>query len=450
MTENRYSVQDSIHGEGGFGKIYRGHDNILDRDVAIKTLDPILSQFSDSSDRERFRREAQILARLSHPSIPAIYDVVFEDTTFLIIFEFVAGSNLRDIIGEGPVHLSDVRKWFYQIASALHHAHDAGIIHRDVKPDNIIVQTNRETCYLVDFGIALSIDEVKRLTSGIIGTPGYMSPEQERGEEVDARSDVYSLGICLYESLCGHSVTPAHYEELSLINEAIPPAIDNLVRDCMNPDKALRVDGAESFAKRLLSAFTTQAPLSAILAGGRLHEVSTALSGLSPETFMQLPVGQRYLIIERVTSVVDSNDPDLDRAACDLLKDVVRIGINLESDEYRRVVRPALHWGFEKELGTSWRGDNNIRKALVQAGTEVAEANNTMISQEVQSFLEERDLTVCEDWFLHSFRKLLRALLANPNCGSHAKNTAELLSAVNKAQNTRQTDADQQLLGIEK
>jgi len=143
----RFSFQTELHGAGGFAKVIRGKDNTLDRDIAVKVLSPLLTEFS-GPDQERFKREARILAKLSHPNIPAIYDVDFEDGKFLIIFQFIEGQTLREILSDvGAVSISQARLWFHQLASALDYAHKIGIIHRDVKPENIIITPNKESAY---------------------------------------------------------------------------------------------------------------------------------------------------------------------------------------------------------------------------------------------------------------------------------------------------------------
>lgn len=139
----RFSFQPGLHGAGGFGKIIKGRDNVLERDIAVKFLDPLMAQFGEE-DQERFKREARILARLSHPNVPAIYDVDFSNGRFMIVFQFIEGQNLRQILNEsGAVQISTARVWFHQIASALEHAHSLGITHRDIKPENIIVTPNK-------------------------------------------------------------------------------------------------------------------------------------------------------------------------------------------------------------------------------------------------------------------------------------------------------------------
>ena len=297
----RFTLQEQPHGSGGFAKVIRGRDNILERDIAVKVLDPIATEFSES-DQERFRREARILAKLSHPNIPAIYDVDLSPGKFSLIFQFIEGMTLRQLIDkEGPTQIGEARIWFHQVAAALEHAHSLGVIHRDVKPDNIIVRPDRESAYLVDFGIAISAEEAKKLTKSgfVVGTPGYMSPEQQAGEELDPKTDVYSLAVTLYEGLAGHRIPIGDYEELSAVNETIPPQIDDLIRDClMLRDR--RVDSVKNFSDRLSGALRATRPLSEILAHGRLHELAAALQGLSPDEFIKLPEGQRELILVKL------------------------------------------------------------------------------------------------------------------------------------------------------
>src|SRR5437867_2388730 len=141
--------------------IIPGRDTVLERDIAVKLLNPLATAFSDA-DQQRFRREARVLAALSHPNIPAIYDVMFGKNEFLIVFEFIEGKTLRERIdSEGSCQLADVKAWFTQIAAALEHAHQRGVIHRDVKPSNIIIKPDNLAAYLVDFGIAISAKDAK-------------------------------------------------------------------------------------------------------------------------------------------------------------------------------------------------------------------------------------------------------------------------------------------------
>lgn len=138
MSE-RFVFETAVHGEGGFGKVRKGRDTELEREIAVKVLNLPAPQFSPE-DIERFRREARTLAKLTHTNIPAIYDVVFKPDEFRIVFQFIPGNTLREIIkAEGACKVGEAKLWFTQVAAALDHAHQAGVIHRDVKPDNIIM-----------------------------------------------------------------------------------------------------------------------------------------------------------------------------------------------------------------------------------------------------------------------------------------------------------------------
>ena len=179
-------------GKGGMGEVYRARDAKLNRDVAIKVLPAALA--TDADYLSRFQREAQALAALHHPNIATIFGL--EQNA--IVMELVEGATLR-----GPLPLAEALPLARQIAEALEAAHDKGIIHRDLKPGNIIV-TPDGVVKVLDFGLAKAIDGDATLTMGIImGTPGYMSPEQAAGKPVDRRADIWSFGVVLFELLTG-------------------------------------------------------------------------------------------------------------------------------------------------------------------------------------------------------------------------------------------------------
>ncbi len=435
MTE-RFEFELRPHGAGGFGTVIKGRDNLLERDIAVKVLNPLATKFSPP-EQERFRREARILAAMSHPNIPSIYDVDFDEDHFLIIFEFIQGRTLQEIIDdEGPCQLSDVKLWLAQIVSALDHAHRKNIIHRDVKPANIIVIPDRESAYLVDFGIALSAGEAKRITESgyVVGTAGYMSPEQQAGEEIDHRADIFSLAITLYEALAGQRPPVVQYEELAATNEAIPPELDGLILGCIgnrNERPPLK-----SFTSQLAGALRPSKPLSEVLAHGRLHELAAAIEPYTAGEFVKLPAGQRALILAKVTDIVESQDPSLIYASEQFLNLILTRGMLLDKDEYREIVQPSVRWGFELRFGDRL-GKDSIRRTLEEAAYQAHGDAHQVLKEEFGELLRRLDLEEHEGWFLHSLRDVLETLLANPVCISETTDLVKALRDVNRIQRAR-------------
>jgi len=433
----RFTFETTVHGQGGFAKVRKGRDNVLERDIAVKFLSPLVTNFPES-DLERFKREARILAKLTHPNIPAIYDVDFSDKNFLIIFQFIEGSTLEKLIEtEGARTVMQARQWFHQIASALDHAHSLGIIHRDIKPANIIITPNSESGYLVDFGIALSREDGKKLTQSgfVIGTQGYMSPEQQRGEELDVSTDIYSLGVALYEALAGKRMPVGDYEELSASNEAISPQMDELIRDCLLP-REKRIQTAKGFTQRLATALASSRPLSEILAHGRLHELAAALEEISPSELAQLPEGQRALILAKLADITTSGNQSLIYAAEELLEILLLKGILLSGGEYREIIVLAVPWGFETTVGPRL-GSQRIRYALEQAAHLARGESHQVIMSEFCKAMTNCDFESKEHWYLHSVRSVVQTLLANPSCTSGATELVKILRIVNKVQHSR-------------
>jgi len=432
----RFSFQPSLHGAGGFAKVIKGRDNVLERDIAVKVLDPLLTQF-DEVDRERFRREARILARLSHPNIPAIYDVDFSGGHFMIVFQFVDGQTLREVInGSGPVQISTARVWFHQIASALEHAHSLGITHRDIKPENIIITPNRESAYLVDFGIAITVEDGKKLTKSgfVMGTPGYMSPEQQLGERVDGRSDIYSLAVTLYETLAGKALRAGPtYEALSTLNETIPPQIDDMILACLEV-KERRLGTAKLFSSQLAGALQLPSkPLSEVLTHGRLHELAISLAALTASDLVRLPVGQRDVLLTKVVDVVASNDPNLEFPAERFLELMVTRGLFLPKEDYQDIVVPAIEWGFERSYGGRL-GKQTVREALEEAAFDSRGDAHQVLMEQFTAFLGRVTLEDKPDWYLHGIREIIYALMANPSCTEGSAALKAALREVNRVQ----------------
>jgi serine/threonine protein kinase len=201
IIDNRYTLVDPLGG-GGMAEVYLAHDDVLDRDVALKIL---RNQYANDEEFvERFRREAQSAASLSHPNIVSIYDRGrSEDGAYYIAMEHVQRGTLKDRIKrDGPLAPDAATGVAVQIADALQAAHENGVIHRDIKPQNVLV-TRTGDVKVTDFGIARAASSPLTQTSAVLGTAGYMSPEQAMGHSVGPQSDLYSLGVVLYEMLAG-------------------------------------------------------------------------------------------------------------------------------------------------------------------------------------------------------------------------------------------------------
>ena len=204
-TIGRYVVREEI-GQGGMATVYRAFDPHFQRDVAIKVLP--LHFLHDPRFRARFEREARIVAGLQHPAIVPVYDFGEDNSQPYLVMSLMSGGSLEDRLRQGPMPLVETERIVGRLAPALDAAHQRGVIHRDLKPANILFDQWNEP-YLTDFGIVkltggTGSDSASLTTiGGIIGTPAYMSPEQVQGEAIDGRSDIYSLGVILFQMLSG-------------------------------------------------------------------------------------------------------------------------------------------------------------------------------------------------------------------------------------------------------
>lgn len=220
----KYEIQAEI-GKGGMGVVYRGYDPLLDRKVAVKVLAPHLVW--EPGFIERFLREARAAARLKHAGIVTIYDVGQQGNSYYIVMEYLDGHTLAQVIqGRGALPGQQTVSILRRLAEALDYAHQCELVHRDVKPGNVVVNPSGHVT-LTDFGVARAAQETRLTTTGaMIGTPKYMSPEQARGEAVDHRTDIYSLGVVAYEMLAGQApfeATTPHAVLHQLIYEPPPP-----------------------------------------------------------------------------------------------------------------------------------------------------------------------------------------------------------------------------------
>jgi eukaryotic-like serine/threonine-protein kinase len=239
LIAGRYELEELI-GTGGMSSVYRAHDRLLERKVALKILHEHYTR--DDDYVERFRREARLAAQLSHPNIVTVIDRGESDSRQFIVFEYVEGENLKELVERrGPLPVRRALELGIEIGSALAFAHDSGLVHRDVKPQNVLLGDGRAK--VTDFGIARSIDVKHGLTQTgtVLGTSDYISPEQASGEHVDAQSDVYSLGAVLYELLTGEPpFSGDSFVAIALRHVNDPPPSASARR----PDVPLRVDTA--------------------------------------------------------------------------------------------------------------------------------------------------------------------------------------------------------------
>jgi len=267
-----YKITEKI-GEGGMGAVYRGVDMMLEREVAIKALRPELG--SQPAVVERFRSEAVTLAKLNHPNIATLYNFFRQGDHFFMVLEFVRGATLDRIINEhGAMSCEQAITMFAQVLEGIDHAHRFGVVHRDIKPGNVML-TQTGTLKVLDFGIARVLGTSRMTKTGhLIGTIEYMSPEQVRGQETDARSDIYSLGMLLYEMLTGRVPfsTDSEFELMKSQVEAIPPPPRDFAPHI--PD-AIEEAILKSLAKRPEDRFQTAGDFRAVLlAAGVSHTTS--------------------------------------------------------------------------------------------------------------------------------------------------------------------------------
>ncbi len=261
----RYEIVAAI-GAGGMGEVYRARDTKLQRDVAIKILPPDVA--GDPERVRRFEQEAQAASALNHPNILTVHDIGVEGGTVYLVTELLNGQTLRDAISRRTITTDRAANAAIQIARGLAVAHRAGIVHRDLKPENVFI-TQDGTCKILDFGLArmdrpelATGSDTKTPTAGgtlagtVMGTAGYMAPEQVRGLRADARSDLFSLGVVMHEMLSGESPfrRDSVVESLNAILKENPPALpqatpfDSVIRRCLEKDPAQRFQSASDLA----------------------------------------------------------------------------------------------------------------------------------------------------------------------------------------------------------
>lgn len=287
MSKNRYEVIGNL-GCGATSRVDKARDTVLGRIVALKTL---VHSFGAPTEQKQFLREAQIVSQLSHPAIVNLYDVGVEDgNVAYLVMEYVPGKTLQQVLAEstGPMPIPRACAWISDLAGALHRAHRSGVIHGDIKPANILV-TDDGKVKLSDFGIARFATQVSG-SGRMMGTPAYLSPEQILGEPQNTRSDLFSLGIVLYQMVTG--VAPFDGSSVSAVcaqilqaepvppsqrNPAVTPELDRVILRCLAKSSADRYPSAEAFATSLDAA--VRQGKSANAAAG----AATASAGIGPD-----------------------------------------------------------------------------------------------------------------------------------------------------------------------
>ncbi|MDT9698603.1 protein kinase domain-containing protein [Streptomyces sp. P17] len=280
----RYQLRDLL-GEGGMASVHLAYDAVLDRQVAVKTLHTDLGR--EQAFRERFRREAQAVAKLTHTNIVSVFDTGEDDvdgmTTPYIVMEYIEGRPLGSVLDEdvrqyGAMPADKALKITADVLAALEISHEMGLVHRDIKPGNVMM-TKRGVVKVMDFGIARAMQSgVTSMTQTgmVVGTPQYLSPEQALGRGVDARSDLYSVGIMLFQLVTGRlpfeadsplAIAYAHVQEEpvapSSVNRSLPPAVDALVARALRKNPNERFPSAEAMRDeclRVASSFQAAAP----------------------------------------------------------------------------------------------------------------------------------------------------------------------------------------------
>jgi len=278
----QYEIRSPL-GAGGMGEVYRAHDTRLDRDVAIKVLPEYLT--TDPERLRRFEQEARATAALNHPNILAVYQMATDNGISYLVEEMLEGETLRERLRRGPIPLRKAIDYAVQIAHGLAAAHDRGIVHRDLKPENLFI-TKDGRVKILDFGLAKlgaakdASGQEATLTEQtnpgtVMGTAGYMSPEQVRGKTVDHRTDIFAFGTILYEMVTGKqpfrkatsaetmaAILNEEPSSVSQLTPATPPGLERVVHRCLekNPEQRFQSASDLAFALEALSDSATTTP----------------------------------------------------------------------------------------------------------------------------------------------------------------------------------------------
>ncbi len=301
VVAGRYELEEMV-GSGGMSSVFRARDQVLERNVALKVLHRQLAD--DDEYVERFRREAQMVAGLVHHNIVTVIDRGADDGRPFIVFEYVGGENLKQLVErEGPLPVERALELAIQIAHGLAFAHENGYIHRDVKPQNVLLNGNGEA-KVTDFGIARSLDLQRGVTQtgAVLGTSEYIAPEQAQGQHVDERTDVYSLGILVYELLTGElpfsgenfvAVAMQHINEIApRVSERrpdVPPRLDAVVARALAKRPEDRFATMAGFGRELEACLAEDSSPTMVLSPPRIH--SARRRGRPPVSAVLVAIG---------------------------------------------------------------------------------------------------------------------------------------------------------------
>ena len=425
----RYAVIERV-GVGGMAEVYRARDELLGREVAVKVLSERLS--TDRSFVERFRREAQAAANLNHPNIVSLYDYGSDGATNFIVMEYIDGRSLGEVISqEAPLLPERAAEIAADVAKALERAHNAGLVHRDIKPNNIMMTSTGQT-KVTDFGIVRALggetEQQMTQTGMVIGTAAYLSPEQAQGNPVDARSDVYSLGCVLYEMLTGATPFPGdtalavaykHVRETaeppSAANPDVPEDLDAITMKALakNPDN------------RYSSASEMRDDLERFISGQKVH--ATPLLG---ETMVATGVAGGTQVMRQTEVFAPGDEQERSRAGWYVVIALLILGlfgliayfvannmlggelvevpkvVGLSEDEAREELEAA---GFEVEAETrpSTKDEGEVIKQDPKAGKRLEEGETVTIV--VSSGVEQVEVPDVEGLDIAEARAAIKA-----------------------------------------
>ncbi|MGO4690491.1 Stk1 family PASTA domain-containing Ser/Thr kinase [Glaciibacter sp. 2TAF33] len=398
LIAGRYRV-GALIGRGGMSDVHIGTDSRLGRTVAIKLLKSTLA--ADPAFRTRFRQEAQAAARMAHPTIVRVFDAGEETVTEsngheaqlpFIVMEYVDGRLLKDIISEGPVESTEAVRIIDGVLTALEYSHRAGVVHRDIKPGNIMITRNGQV-KVMDFGIARAISDSSTTvaqTTAILGTASYFSPEQAKGESVDARTDLYSTGVVLFEMLAGRppfrgetpvAVAYQHVSETpvkpSSINPRVSPALDAVVLHALAKDRFARYQSAAEFRTEVEIAGAGQIPVHRTV-----DDSAAGLFGAPPAVVSSSELALKQLAEDQTMTRTQRRPP------------VVWVWAGIVSVVV--IVVAVMFWVFS--LTPSSDIPDNSRKVPSLAGQSYDDAQNSLLDLDLAATkAEEASATVPKD-----------------------------------------------------